>query len=135
LHAGCSSSSDVLQGERIEIEDDQIGQAVVKVSGVQSDCAIEQILSYLGGDDNAWFYRTQAGTELDLLIQHRGKRYGFEFKLSDAPTITRSMTVAMQDLELERLFVVFPGEGRHPLRDRIERTPLRELPQALSELG
>lgn len=97
--------------------------------------AIEQILSYLGGDDNAWFYRTQAGTEIDLLIQHRGKRYGFEFKLSDAPTITRSMTVAMQDLELERLFVVFPGEGRHPLRDRIERTPLRELPQALSELG
>lgn len=97
--------------------------------------AIEQILSILGTSENAWFYRTQAGTELDLLVQHKGKRYGFEFKLSDNPTITRSMTIAMQDLALEKLFVVYPGEGRQMLRENVERTALRELPGALAELG
>ena len=97
--------------------------------------AIEQILSILGAHDNAWFYRTQAGAELDLLVLHKGKRYGFEFKLSDAPTTTRSSSVAMQDLGLERLFLIFPGEGRFPLKERVERVPLRELPQVLSEIA
>lgn len=97
--------------------------------------AIEQILSILGASESAWFYRTQAGTELDLMVQHKGKRYGFEFKLADNPSITRSMTIAMQDLELEKLFVVFPGEGRVMLREKVERTALRELPAALAELG
>jgi hypothetical protein len=97
--------------------------------------AIEQILSILGAQENAWFYRTQAGAELDLLVLHGGKRYGFEFKLSDAPSTTRSSTVAMQDLQLERLFVVFPGEGRFPLKERVERVPLRELPKVLSEIA
>lgn len=96
--------------------------------------AIEQILSILGTSENAWFYRTQAGTELDLMVQHKGKRYGFEFKLSDNPSITRSMTIAMQDLELEKLFVVYPGDGRILLRERVERTALRELPAAIAEL-
>lgn len=96
--------------------------------------AIEQILSILGTSENAWFYRTQAGTELDLMVQHKGKRYGFEFKLSDNPSITRSMTIAMQDLELEKLFIVYPGEGRLMLRERVERTALRELPVAIAEL-
>ncbi len=96
--------------------------------------AIEQILSILGVAETAWFYRTQAGAELDLLVLHQGKRYGFEFKLSDNPTTTRSMTVAMQDLELEKLFLVFPGQGRVLLRDRVERTALCELPAALAEI-
>jgi predicted AAA+ superfamily ATPase len=97
--------------------------------------AIEQILSIMGCAENAWYYRTQAGAELDLVVQHKGKRIGFEFKLSDAPSTTRSMTVAMQDLELDRLFVVFPGTGRAPLKERIERLPLIDLPTALPELG
>jgi uncharacterized protein len=97
--------------------------------------AIEQILSIVGTSENAWFYRTQAGTELDLMVQHKGKRYGFEFKLADNPSITKSMTIAMQDLELEKLFVIHPGEGRVMLRERMERTALRELPAALAELG
>ncbi len=96
--------------------------------------AIEQILSILGTSENAWFYRTQAGTELDLMVQHKGKRYGIEFQLSDTPSITRSMTIAMQDLELEKLFIVYPGEGRLMLRERVERTALRELPVAIAEL-
>jgi hypothetical protein len=96
--------------------------------------AIEQILSILGTSENAWFYRTQAGTELDLMVQHKGKRYGFEFKLADNPTITKSMTVAMQDLELEKLYVIHPGAGRVMLREKVERTALRDLPLALAEI-
>jgi len=45
------------------------------------------------------------------MVRHKGKRYGFEVKLSDNPTISRSMTIAMQDLELEKLFIVIPGRG------------------------
>lgn len=95
--------------------------------------AIEQILSILG-DDQAWFWRTQAGAELDLLVMRNGRRYGFEFKLSDNPATTRSMTVAMQDLGLERLYLVFPGPGRFPLRERVERVPLSEIEDVAREI-
>ncbi|MBK8804814.1 MAG: ATP-binding protein [Fibrobacteres bacterium] len=97
--------------------------------------AIEQILSLLGEQENAWFYRTQAGAELDLMVMLGGKRYGFEFMLSDHPATTRSMTVAMQDLDLERLFLVHPGSGRVALREKVERVGIQSLPQALGEIG
>ena len=64
------------------------------------------------------------------MVHHKSKRYGFEIKLSDNPTISRSMTIAMQDLELEKLFIVFPDEGRQMLRDKVERTAMRQLPSA-----
>lgn len=89
--------------------------------------AIEQVLSCLGLR-NAYFRGTQGGAELDLLITHGGKRYGFEVKYADAPGTTRSMHTAIRDLGLEHLWVLHPGGERYRLRERITALPVREVP-------
>lgn len=65
------------------------------------------------------FWRTQAGAELDLFTLYQGKRLGFEFKFSDSPKITRSMHTALTDLNLDHLYVIYPGERTIPLQDNI----------------
>ncbi len=87
--------------------------------------ALEQTL-IAHGEREAYFYGTQRGAELDLVLLRRGRRWGFEFKCTDAPKITRSMHVALDDLKLEHLWVVYPGSLRYPLSDRISALPLRE---------
>ncbi|MDP2193770.1 MAG: ATP-binding protein [Alphaproteobacteria bacterium] len=68
--------------------------------------AIEEIVRFLGDDARYYFWRTQAGAELDLYVLKNGKKIGFEIKLSDAPTITKSMKLAMTDLKLDHLYIV-----------------------------
>lgn len=87
---------------------------------------IEQILSW-AGERNACFWATHSRAELDLMVLAKGKRWGFEIKYQDAPTITKSMRIAMQDLRLERLWVVYPGKTGYPMDDKIECVPLAEL--------
>ena len=57
-----------------------------------------------------------------------GKRWGFEFKCADAPSTTKSMHIAMNDLGLEHLWVVYPGTRKYALTERMTALPLRELP-------
>ena len=75
-----------------------------------------------------YFRATHAGAEFDLLVMRGGKRYGFECKLADAPGITRSMRVALNDLELEHLWVVYPGHEAYPLDDRLSVLPVADIP-------
>jgi uncharacterized protein len=89
--------------------------------------ALEQVLQ-LWGERDAYFWSTQRGAELDLLLLRKGRRVGFEFKCTDAPTLTRSMHVALEDLQLEKLFLVYPGTERYPLLERVEVLPLADLP-------
>ena len=88
--------------------------------------ALEQTLIVHGGRD-AYFYATQRGAELDLLLLRRGKRWGFEFKCTDAPRTTKSMHVALEDLKLEHLWVVYPGTLRYEMDGKITALPLREI--------
>ena len=89
--------------------------------------ALEQTVRLLGVERDAYFYRTQAGAELDLFVIHHGRRYGFEFKFEDAPRTTKSMQVALSDLELEHLWVVYPGERTVPLSSKITQLPLGQV--------
>jgi len=91
--------------------------------------ALEQVLNW-AGERNAYFWATHGGAELDLLVMRNGKRWGFEFKCQDAPKMTRSMHIALEDLKLERLWVIHPGPARYPLHERAECLGLRELEQA-----
>jgi predicted AAA+ superfamily ATPase len=90
--------------------------------------ALEQTLGVLG-DRDAYFWATQRGAELDLLLLRGGKRYGFEFKCSDAPALTRSMHVALEDLGLEALYIIYPGQRRYRLNNKVEAIPLTSLPK------
>jgi len=88
--------------------------------------ALEQAL-IAHGQREAYFYRTQRGAELDLMLLRKGRRWGFEFKFSDAPRTTKSMHIAMEDLKLERLWVVYPGAREYPLADSITALPLGRI--------
>jgi predicted AAA+ superfamily ATPase len=88
--------------------------------------ALEHVLR-LTRPDQAYFWATHTGAELDLLMFRYGKRVGVEFKRADAPELTRSMSIAMHDLKLDALYVVYPGNRRYPLAERIEAVPLAEF--------
>lgn len=88
--------------------------------------ALEQTLM-AHGEREAYFYRTQRGAELDLMLLRRGRRWGFEFKCTDAPRTTKSMHVVIKDLGLERLWVVYPGEQEYPLTDAVTALPLKKI--------
>lgn len=94
--------------------------------------AMEQIL-LSHGDQDAYFYATQSGGELDLLLLRKGRRYGFEFKCTDAPKRTKSMHTAFKDLKLDHLYVVYPGTRRFPLVENMSALPLREASQLTFE--
>ena len=87
--------------------------------------ALEQILTE-HGDREAYFYATQRGAELDLLLLRRGRRWGFEFKCTDTPRTTKSMHIACDDLGLAHLWVVYPGDVAFPLSGRITALPLAD---------
>ena len=88
--------------------------------------ALEQILM-LVGDRQVFFWGTHRGAELDLLVMHHGKRYGFEFKCQDAPTMTRSLHVALEDLRLTKGFIIYPGERRYPVHGKVQVFPLKDF--------
>ncbi len=88
--------------------------------------ALEQVMA-VAGDRDAYFWATQGGAELDLLLFRRGKRWGVEFKCSDAPAMTKSMHMALSDLNLEKLWIVYPGKTRFSLHERVEALPLTHI--------
>jgi predicted AAA+ superfamily ATPase len=94
---------------------------------------LSQVLSILG-DRDAYFWRTYQGAELDLLVMRGGKRYGFEMKLSDAPTHTKSIHIALEELGLSRIFVVYPGAQSYPLHDQVEALSISDLSARIGKL-
>ena len=96
-----------------------------KIGASWEGFALEQILARLPKMD-AWFWGTQGGAELDLLIQSNGKRIGFEFKVADAPKMTKSLSIAQNDLSLHKLLVVKPRGHGYPLENNIRAASLDE---------
>jgi hypothetical protein len=96
--------------------------------------ALEQVLS-LTGDRDAHFWATHGGAELDLLVNWGGRKYGFEFKYGDAPSLTKSMHTALHDLKLERLFVVHPGQDSYVMNDQTEAVGITHLRARLAQAG
>jgi predicted AAA+ superfamily ATPase len=81
----------------------------------------------IAAPEEAWFWATHAGAELDLLMVKDGRRVGVEFKRMDAPRLTPSMRTAMHDLRLDALYAVYPGDRRYALAAGIEAVPLAAL--------
>lgn len=77
--------------------------------------------------DESYFWATHNGAELDLLIIKKGRRWGVECKYVDAPHLTPSMKMALEDLKLERLLVIYPGNRSYTLAKNVTVVPLKEL--------
>jgi uncharacterized protein len=111
-----------------------------KIGASWEGIVLEHVIGLFRTRD-AYFWATHAGAELDLLVTISGKRHGFEFKYADAPGRTRAMHIAIQDLGLEHLWVVFPGNQKYSLDERISVIPLEEtarlaqslIPEALDQ--
>lgn len=93
--------------------------------------ALEQILTAIETRD-AYFWATHAGAELDLLVLHRGRRFGFELKHSETPTVSPSMRTAIEALGLARLWIVVPGGPAWEIDERIAVTPLAGVASAFA---
>ena len=87
---------------------------------------IEELLQ-LVGERRAYFWATQSGAELDLLLLLDGARFGVEVKYADAPGVTKSMRIALDDLGLQQLFVVYPGRDAYDLDKRVTVLPLQQI--------
>jgi predicted AAA+ superfamily ATPase len=87
---------------------------------------IEETLKATGPDE-AYFWATHSGAELDLLLIKDGHRIGVECKRMDAPRLTPSMRIALQDLQLDRLVVLYPGPHAYQLDESIRVLPVASL--------
>jgi uncharacterized protein len=88
--------------------------------------ALEETLRALDPDE-AWFWATHNEAEIDLILVRKGRRYGVECKHADAPRLTPSIRVALNDLGLEHVWIVYPGEKRYSLAERVTAIPLADL--------
>ena len=99
-----------------------------KIGASWEGFALEHVIGVFRTRD-AYFWATHAGAELDLLVTIAGKRHGFEFKYTDAPGRKRSMHIAIEDLGLEHLWVIYPGDQKYALDSKITVIPLENILQ------
>ena len=97
-----------------------------KVGASWEGYAVEEVLKALRPDD-AYYWATHNGGEIDLVLFKKGRRIGVECKRADAPVLTPSMRIALADLKLDELHVVYPGERRYPLAGNVTVVPLAEF--------
>lgn len=91
--------------------------------------AVEETLRALNPEE-AYFWATHNDAEIDLILIHQGRRYGVECKRTDTPRVTPSIRIALRDLELAHVWVVYPGDKSYPLADQVTAMPLSELVQS-----
>lgn len=97
--------------------------------------ALCELVRHLGAERReCFFWATHQGAELDLLVIHGSGRLGFEFKHTVAPEVTKSMRIAMADLDLARLDVIHLGKDTYPLTDRIRAVAFERLQNDIGRL-
>jgi predicted AAA+ superfamily ATPase len=94
---------------------------------------IEEIIRVVEPDET-YFWATHNGAEIDLILNKRGRLYGIECKYVDAPKVTPSMRIALEDLNLSRIAVVYPGQKMYALADRVNAVPLEAVVKGMTGL-
>jgi uncharacterized protein len=113
---------------------DLLGHPVVGASW--EGFAIENLLAAGQGIRGAYFYRTAAGAEIDLLLERKdGELWAVEIKRSLAPTVSRGFHAACEDVAAVRKIVVYPGSAPYPLSNGIEVLPLQGFAEELMNCG
>ena len=87
---------------------------------------MEEVLAAVQPDE-AYFWATHQGAEIDLVLRKDGRLLGVECKRTDAPRLTPSLRIALEDLQLERIAVVYPGSKRFSIASAVEAVPLHEV--------
>ncbi|MEP6645122.1 MAG: ATP-binding protein [Acidobacteriaceae bacterium] len=100
-----------------------------KVGASWEGYAVEEVIKSFRADE-VYYWATHNGAELDLLLFKGGRRIGVECKRADAPVLTPSMRIALHDLKLDRLYVLYPGDKAYSLGKKVEVVPLAEFVNA-----
>lgn len=98
------------------------------IGSIWEGFALEELLQALEiRAEEASYWRTSHGVELDLLVTYKTKKLGFEFKFGDAPKASKSMAVACEDLKLDQLYIVYPGKRTYQLDSQITALSINDL--------
>jgi hypothetical protein len=90
--------------------------------------ALEEAVRAIGKrKEEVNFWATHSGAEVDLFWQEHGKNWALEVKYNSAPRLTASMKSAMHDLEIEHLWVVYPGDKKYPIASGICALPISHI--------
>ena len=118
----------------IESLEQLVGHPVVGMSW--EGFVLENLLSVRPWRSPAFFYKTSGGAEIDLLIEHKDKTlWAIEIKRSLSPKIEKGFYQSCADLNPDRRFIVYAGEDRYPISDKIEVIGLHEMAQELKNLN
>jgi hypothetical protein len=97
--------------------------------------ALEEITQALDvRPEECYFWATHQLAELDLFVQIKGKRIGFEFKCTDQPKRTKSMTSASSSLALDHLYIVTPVEETFPLDEKTSVLALKDCQKIVAHI-
>jgi predicted AAA+ superfamily ATPase len=103
------------------------------VGGSWEGFVVETLLSIAPERCTAWFYRTAAGAEMDLVLDlPGGQRWGIKVKRGLAPKLGKGFHQARVDLAPDQMFVVIPSAERYPLGNGVEAIGVTELAGLLS---
>ncbi len=117
----------------LNLEDPVALERHPKIGASWEGFALSEVVRCLDAQrGECWFWGTHQGAELDLLVTSKGRRLGFEFKRTTAPRRTRSMAIALADLQLDELVVVHAGEHAFLLGERIRAVPLAVIAKELA---
>jgi predicted AAA+ superfamily ATPase len=92
--------------------------------GFALECVLRSIKKT---SEEVYFWGTHGGAEVDLFWQHEGKNYGCEFKYSDAPKFTKSIKSAFESIELEKLWVIYPGRKKYFILEKAVVLPIEKV--------
>jgi len=107
-----------------------------KVGASWEGFVLRELIERLGArPEEVFFWATHAGAELDLLVVRGRRRLGFELKRTASSRVTPSIRTALDDLHLERVDVVYPGEHTFPLAEQVRALALPRLYEDLEPLG
>ena len=90
---------------------------------------IEQIASIIPSHWSLSFYRTNAGAEIDLIIQptQQTPPIAVEIKHSLAPVLTKGFWISLDDVKAKKAYVIYPGQDIYPLADNVQALPITDL--------
>lgn len=113
--------------------DDVLGHPVAGASW--EGFVLENILSVMPEGATAWFYRTAAGAEIDLVIEQGSRqRIAIEIKRSLAPSVSKGFHLGCEDIKATHRVIVYPGAEQYPVSNQVIVTPLVDTMTELREM-
>jgi uncharacterized protein len=117
----------------IENREELFGHPVVGTSW--EGLVIESIINAAPPRATPWFYRTSAGTEIDLILELApGRLAAFEIKRSLTPNVARGLLAGCVDISAVHRFLVYPGPDQFAMGNGVTALPVGDIATTVAAL-